>query len=284
MPQLPAEILQSWDQSSRREWLVTNGIGGYAASSVSGANTRRYHGLLVPAFHPPLGRAVLLSKLEEEVRVEDQVYLLSANKYPSVVAPQGFRHLTYFNTRPVPTFTYIFHEETVVLEKRIWMAHGRNTVYIQYHLVKAPETVRLGLVPLMAYKDYHSEQHRWDGFTGDTQRGAGRAHSSSSPTSRPTRLPGLAAPVHLLRPLRLVLQLRTPPRTGARPGLLRGPVLPRTLGRHAGRRPDRDADGHRGGRPARRARRRLPRRTGPPGAAAWSRPKSPRAATPPARR
>ena len=166
MPQLPAEILQSWDQSSRREWLVTNGIGGYAASSVSGANTRRYHGLLVAAFHPPLGRAVLLSKLEEEVRVEDQVYLLSANKYPSVVAPQGFRHLTYFNTRPVPTFTFIFHEETVVLEKRIWMAHGRNTVYVQYHLVKAPEPVRLGLVPLMAYKDYHSEQHRWDGFHG----------------------------------------------------------------------------------------------------------------------
>ena len=134
--------------------------------SLAGANTRRYHGLLVPAFAPPLGRAVLLSKLEEEVRVEDQTYLLSANKYPSVVQPQGFRHLAYFGTRPVPTFTYIFHEETVVLEKRIWMAHGRNTVYIQYHLVKAPEAIRLGLVPLMAYKDYHTEQHRWDGFHG----------------------------------------------------------------------------------------------------------------------
>ena len=166
MTQIPAEILQAWDQSSRREWLVTNGIGGYASASLAGANTRRYHGLLVPAFHPPLGRAVLLSKLEEEVRVEDQLYLLSANKYPSVVQPQGFRHLAYFNTHPVPTFTYIFHEETVVLEKRIWMAHGRNTVYVQYHLVKAPESVRLGLVPLMAYKDYHTEQHRWDGFHG----------------------------------------------------------------------------------------------------------------------
>lgn len=166
MTSIPAEILQSWDESSRREWLITNGIGGYASASLSGANTRRYHGLLVPAFSPPLGRAVLLSKLEEEVRVEDQLYLLSANKYPSVVQPQGFRHLAYFSTRPVPTFTYIFHEETVVLEKRLWMAHGKNTVYIQYHLVKAPESVRLGLVPLMAYKDYHSEQHRWDGFHG----------------------------------------------------------------------------------------------------------------------
>ncbi len=166
MTQFSAETLQSWDESSRREWLVTNGLGGYASSSLSGANTRRYHGLLVPAFEPPLGRAVLLSKLEEEVRVEDELYLLSSNKYPSVVQPQGFRHLAYFDSLPVPCFTYIFHEGTVVLEKRIWMAHGENTVYIQYHLVKAPEPVRLGLVPLIAYKDYHSEQHRWDGFTG----------------------------------------------------------------------------------------------------------------------
>ena len=116
MTQISGDILQNWDEAWRREWLVTNGIGGYASASLAGANTRRYHGLLVPAFSPPLGRAVLLSKVEEEVRVEDQLYQLSANKYPSVVQPQGYRHLTYFNTRPVPTFTIIFHEETVVLE------------------------------------------------------------------------------------------------------------------------------------------------------------------------
>ena len=167
MTHISETLLQNWEESSRREWLVTNGLGGYASSSLAGANTRRYHGLLVPAFSPPLGRAVLVSKVEEEVRVEDQLYQLSANKYPSVVQPQGYRHLTYFSTRPVPTFTYIFHEETVVLEKRIWMAHGENTVYVQYTLVKAPEPVRLGIVPLLAYKDYHTEQHRWDGFLGE---------------------------------------------------------------------------------------------------------------------
>jgi predicted glycogen debranching enzyme len=166
MTQIPIENLQSWDAASRYEWLITNGIGGYGSASVAGANTRRYHGLLVPAFEPPLGRAVLLSKLEEEVKIEDQLYLLSSNKYPSVVQPQGFRHLAAFEGCPVPSFTYIFHDQTVVLEKQIWMAHGRNTVYIRYRLIKAPESVRLGLVPLMAYKDYHTEQHRWDGFTG----------------------------------------------------------------------------------------------------------------------
>ena len=168
MTWITAETLQDWDESSRLEWLATNGIGGYASASVSGANTRRYHGLFVPALEPPLGRTVILSKLEEEVRIEEQLYLLSSNKYPSVVQPQGFRHLTYFGSRPVPTFTYVFHEDTVVLEKRIWMAHGENTVYVQYHLVKAPEKVRFGLLPLVAYKDYHSEQHRWDGFRGIT--------------------------------------------------------------------------------------------------------------------
>ncbi|MCW3060805.1 MAG: putative glycogen debranching enzyme, partial [Capsulimonas sp.] len=82
--------------------------------------------------------------------------------------PQGYRHLVDYTPIPVPTFTYVFHEDTVVLEKRIWMAHGDNTVYIQYCLIKAPEFIKLGLVPLMAYKDYHTEQHRWEGFHGTT--------------------------------------------------------------------------------------------------------------------
>ena len=186
MTQISGDTLQSWDEVSRREWLVTNGIGGYAAASLAGANTRRYHGLLVPAFSPPVGRAVLLSKVEEEIRVEDQLYQLSANKYPSVVQPQGFRHLSAFSTHPVPTFTFLFHEETVVLEKRVWMAHGLNTVYIRYTLVKAPEPVRLALVPLLAYKDYHTEQHRWDGFTADLSvEPDGRLQFVAFPTANP---------------------------------------------------------------------------------------------------
>lgn len=194
MPHITAETLQSWDEASRREWLLTNGIGGYASSSLAGANTRRYHGLLVPAFEPPLGRAVVFSKLEEEVRVEDSLYLLSSNKYPSVVQPQGFRHLTYFSSDPVPCFTYIFHEGTVVLEKRLWMTPGQNTIYIQYHLVKAPEPVRLGLVPLMAYKEYHSEQHRWDGFHGTvTSEPDGRRKFVAYETAHPLWF-GLDAP------------------------------------------------------------------------------------------
>lgn len=170
---LPKEILQNWDQCSRREWLVTNGIGGYASSSIAGANTRRYHGLLVAACNPPLGRTVLLSKLEEDIRIEDQLYFLSSNKYPSVIYPQGYQHLIDFSLDPVPTFTYQLHERSVLLQKRIWMPHGKNTVYVRYSLLNAPEPIRFGVQPFMAYKDYHTEQHWWDGFTGKTDSRAG---------------------------------------------------------------------------------------------------------------
>jgi predicted glycogen debranching enzyme len=163
------EILQSWELCSRHEWLVTNGIGGYASDSLAGANTRRYHGLLVAAIQPPLGRTILLSKLEEEVRIEDELYYLSTNKYPSVLYPQGYRHLVKVSCEPVLTFLYSMHEHSVLLQKQVWMPHGHNTVMVHYTLLKAPEPIRFGLVPFMAYKDYHTEQHRWDGFTGRTE-------------------------------------------------------------------------------------------------------------------
>ncbi|HEY3331442.1 MAG TPA: amylo-alpha-1,6-glucosidase [Capsulimonadaceae bacterium] len=168
MTVLSHELVSNWDISSRREWLVTNGIGGYASSSIAGANTRRYHGLLVAACTPPLGRTVVLSKLEEEIHIEDQVYQLSANKYPSVIYPQGYRHLIGFDTEPVTTFTYSVHEGTVTLQKQIWMPHGENTVYIRYTMLKAPEPVSITLFPFVSYKDYHSELHKYDGFTGNT--------------------------------------------------------------------------------------------------------------------
>jgi predicted glycogen debranching enzyme len=94
---------------------------------------------------------------------------LSSNKYPSVIYPQGHRHLARVECEPVLTFLFSLHEHTVLLQKQIWMPHGHNTVFVQYTLLKAPEPIRFGLIPFMSYKDYHSEQHRWDGFRGDTE-------------------------------------------------------------------------------------------------------------------
>ena len=161
--------LQDLDASLRREWLVANGIGGYASSSVAGANTRRYHGLLVAALNPPLGRAVLLSKLEETVEVIaadgslSPTFPLSVNLYPGAVYPQGHRCLDSFSALPAPTWTWSL-QPGVRIEKRVWMPTGLNTTCITYTLREAPAgtCANLHLVPLFAWKDYHSEMHATD--------------------------------------------------------------------------------------------------------------------------
>ena len=79
-----------------REWLETNGIGGFASSTVPGVNTRRYHGLLTASLHPPVDRNVLLSKVEETVFLNGAKYDLSANLYPGTVHPNGHTHLRQF--------------------------------------------------------------------------------------------------------------------------------------------------------------------------------------------
>src|SRR5213082_516482 len=82
------------------EWLEANGLGGFASSTVAGLNTRRYHGLLVAATEPPVGRCVLLSKLEEVLLIGDQRFELSCNQYPGVIHPQGYQFLTNFRLDP----------------------------------------------------------------------------------------------------------------------------------------------------------------------------------------
>ena len=84
-----------------REWLETNGIGGFASSTVSGANTRRYHGLLTAATRPPLGRITTLSKFEETLTIDDKSFELSSNKYPNAIDPQGFQVFKILSPRSV---------------------------------------------------------------------------------------------------------------------------------------------------------------------------------------
>jgi predicted glycogen debranching enzyme len=163
-------LSQDWENSNVLEWIVTNGIGGYASSSIAGANTRRYHGLLVAACNPPLGRAVLLSKLEEELKIDDQIYHLSSNKFPNVIHPQGFRYLASVSSDPILTFTFNISDNGVTLQKQIWMGYQQNTVYVRYTLLKAPDLVQFSLQPFMTYKDYHTELRQWDGFTAKIEK------------------------------------------------------------------------------------------------------------------
>src|SRR5438132_6357311 len=106
MIQFKQEICGNLDAALSREWLETNGLGGFASSSVIGLNTRRYHGLLTAATKPPVGRIVMLSKLEETLVIDGRRYELSANQYPGAIHPQGFLYQTGFRLDPFPVFTY----------------------------------------------------------------------------------------------------------------------------------------------------------------------------------
>ena len=141
-----------------REWLETNGIGGFSSSTISGLNTRRYHGLLTAATKPPVGRFVLLSKLEETLLIDGRRYELSSNQYRSVIHPQGFNYQTGFHLDPFPRFTYEI--ENVRVDKSVFMVHGENTTVVQYELRNTDHAdVKLEIRPLIAFRDYHSTTH-----------------------------------------------------------------------------------------------------------------------------
>jgi len=131
---------------NKREWIVTNGLGGYASSTIIGENTRGYHGLLVAALSPPVRRHLLLTKIEETLNGTS----LSTNKYPDAVFPEGYKHLEQFSLHPFPTFT--FKVGDAVLEKTVFMIRNKNAVVIEYNLEKDGE---LKLAVLMNSRNFH---------------------------------------------------------------------------------------------------------------------------------
>src|SRR5438477_7932548 len=167
-----------------REWLETNGLGGFASSTIAGLNTRRYHGLLVAATKPPVGRIVMLSKLEETLVIDGRRYELSANQYTGVVHPQGYKYQTGFRLDPFPIFTY--EVEGIIIEKSLFMLHGENTTIVQYEFrvpgfefreksgerafIPHPSSLILfELRPLIAFRDYHSLAHENDTINSELQ-------------------------------------------------------------------------------------------------------------------
>lgn len=154
-----SDILSDYEKSQALEWLETNGLGGYASGTVSGALTRRYHGLLIAALEPPVKRTVMLSKLDETIvfpaagGVQPQRYELGTNQYPGAVHPEGYRCLREFNRDLFPVFTYA--AGGVVLKKTIAALHQENTTLVLYEVVEAPRDFVLELLPLASSRDHH---------------------------------------------------------------------------------------------------------------------------------
>jgi predicted glycogen debranching enzyme len=146
----------NWDTSSRYEWLVTNGLGGFACGTVAGANTRRYHGFLVASLTPPVDRTLLVAKIEPRVHYLGVETDLSANEFAGgAISGQGFVHLESFAVvHGIPTWRYAVAD--ALLEQTIFMAPGANTSYLRLELIRATQPLRVTLKPLITYRDYHS--------------------------------------------------------------------------------------------------------------------------------
>jgi predicted glycogen debranching enzyme len=152
-----ATVTHDLEQAASREWLDANGLGGWASGTIAGCHTRRYHGLLVAATRPPVGRMVLLSKLAETVIDGDGRFELDTNRYRGAVHPRGHELLLSFALDPLPTFVY--EAGGVTLKKTIAAIHGENTTVVLYEVLEAPSPFTLELRPLIAYRDYHALQH-----------------------------------------------------------------------------------------------------------------------------
>ena len=160
-----------FNELASKEWLVANGIGGYASCTVVGANTRRYHGLLVASLNPPTARTVMVSKVEECIVFNrDCAFGLSSNQYPGAVHPQGFQYFKFFERKPLPRMKFEAHDHHLL--KTVFMAHGSNTTVVEYE--NTGDTMfKLRLTPLFVHRDYHSlsKENSFDDYWMKPQNG-----------------------------------------------------------------------------------------------------------------
>jgi predicted glycogen debranching enzyme len=153
------DICGDFESASAPEWLVTNGIGGYASGTISGVLTRRYHGLLVAARKPPLDRRLLLVKLDETMQYNGKSINLFANRWlDGFVNPDGYHYIeNFYLDGTMPVWNYAFAD--ALLEKRVWMQQDANTTYICYRLRRAAHPAQLTLKALVDNRDHHGETH-----------------------------------------------------------------------------------------------------------------------------
>ena len=157
--QFGREVCGNLEIAEAREWLVTNGLGGFASGTVAGTATRRYHGLLIAALEPPGKRTVLVNGTDESVRYLEATYSLGTNRWKSgFISPNGYLQIESFHLEgSKPVWRYVLAD--ALLEKRVWMKHGENTTYVQYTLVRASSPIELEGKVLVNYRDFHSTTH-----------------------------------------------------------------------------------------------------------------------------
>jgi len=150
------DVLHDFERASGLEWLETNGLGGWASSSITFANTRRYHGMLVAALPGRTERTVLVAKFDETVAGVD----LASNRFPGCIHPRGFEHLVSFRRDLFPVWEYA--TGGITLRKTSVAPHGWNATIIVYEVIDCASPFELRLSPFLAGRDYHSLIHDSD--------------------------------------------------------------------------------------------------------------------------
>jgi predicted glycogen debranching enzyme len=152
---LGRDLCGSWESASGYEWLVTNGLGGFACGTAAGANTRRYHGFLVASLMPPVERMLMVAKVEVGIHYLGVETDLSCNEFSDgTVSGHGFVHLESFAVADgIPVWRYAIAD--ALLEQRIFMAPGENTSYLRLQLLRGSQPCRVTLKPFVIYRDYH---------------------------------------------------------------------------------------------------------------------------------
>lgn len=156
MIRITQPLTQNLSAATLREWIETNGLGGYASSTILGMNTRRYHGLLTTAVDTPANRHVIVSKVEETIVIKGDKYSLSSNQYKGKVFPEGHQYLKEFRLTPFPKFIYQIGQYRI--EKSVFMIHGKNATVIKYLILPDKGDIELYVRPMLAYRHYHQLQ------------------------------------------------------------------------------------------------------------------------------
>lgn len=143
----------SLEDGITKEWVITNGIGGFASQSVLGINTRKYHGLLIAPLMPPARRYVILSKIDESIEINEKEEILYSNICKNYIS-EGYKKLESFEKVYIPIFNYQT-EDGIKIEKQISMVYGKNVVCIYYKVENTDKEITMKVAPIMNYRDFH---------------------------------------------------------------------------------------------------------------------------------
>lgn len=145
-----------FEEGIKREWIITNGIGGFASSTILGINTRKYHGLLIAPLMPPAGRQLILSKVDESIIIDGEKYDLYSNICKDYIS-KGYEKLISFEKEYIPIYTYQIKD--IIIKKYICMEYGKNTIVVYYRVFNKGHKVKLILTPILNFRDFHTESY-----------------------------------------------------------------------------------------------------------------------------